>query len=141
METMEVELSKKGYPVLWERGGSYSNTGDATCIANKNGEPKKPLFVRTGGHLACSEHALFILDEGDVWCRVSRHRNDINIYLWRVVKVEQGNHNISIERIGTYHQGEWDIENPEFCYQALIDATVKKSYDYHCRTPYFIIQN
>lgn len=40
MKKMNLTISKKGFPCLWERGGGMTKTGDATVIAGASGEPK-----------------------------------------------------------------------------------------------------
>ena len=40
MKKMDLTISKKGFPCLWERGGGMTKTGDATVIAGASGEPK-----------------------------------------------------------------------------------------------------
>ena len=29
---LQIERTKKGYPAMWESGGGYTNTGEATII-------------------------------------------------------------------------------------------------------------
>ena len=65
-KTIFIERTKKGLPALWERGGGYSNTGEATIIAGPNGKKKVPLYIRQRGTLACAHHALFVVHEGDI---------------------------------------------------------------------------
>jgi hypothetical protein len=50
---------------LWEAGGGLTNTGRATIIADKNGRPKHPIYVRGAGSLSCGEHALIPIEPGD----------------------------------------------------------------------------
>ena len=38
-ENVKVELSKRGIPCIWECGGAYSNTGSATLVCDKYGNP------------------------------------------------------------------------------------------------------
>ena len=52
-----IERTKKGYPAMWEAGGGFTNTGEATIIADKAGQPKKALYVRKRGPLANENHA------------------------------------------------------------------------------------
>lgn len=64
-EKIKIEKTKKGFPCLWESGGGYINTGEATIIASPSGGPKKPVYIRNRGPLANGNHALIILGVGD----------------------------------------------------------------------------
>lgn len=86
MKKIEIEKTKKGFPALWECGGGYTNTGEATIIAGKDGQPKKAIYVRRRGHLANSEHALVILEVGDYVISASHHRKDFNIYIYKILQ-------------------------------------------------------
>lgn len=137
---VHVELTKKGYPAVWENGGGLSNTGHSLCVADSEGKRKTALFVRTGGHLACSNHALFILNKGDYLCKVWRQRSDYGIYVYRVLDskpIEHHNYHddkfLSIELCHEYSKGEWDVDPEEFLHP-LIQAAKDKTCDYHCRS-------
>jgi hypothetical protein len=126
-----IERTKSGLPCIWESGGGFRNTGIALVIADRNGYPKKPLFVRRGGHLANREHALFILNEGDIIIQVERRREDYEIRIYRFSSE-------TLKEIARYYQGEWEGE--EFKkYERAIYAAVDKSNCYHCREPHFIL--
>ena len=86
MKKIEIERTKKGYPALWEAGGGYTNTGEATIIASPSGCPKKPVYVRRRGHLANGQHALFILEKGDYIIKCNHHREDFNIYIYKILQ-------------------------------------------------------
>lgn len=80
----EIEKTKKGYPALWERGGGFTNTGEATIIASPSGAPKKPVYICRRGHLANREHALIVLEVGDYIISANHHREDFNIYIYKI---------------------------------------------------------
>ena len=88
LKKIKVEVTKKGYPALWECGGGYTNTGEATIIASSSGDPKKPVYIRRAGQLANKEHALFIIKPGDIIIRANHHREDFNIEILQVEKIE-----------------------------------------------------
>lgn len=81
---IKIEKTKKGFPALWECGGGFTNTGEATIIAGKDGQPKKAIYVRRRGHLANSEHALIVLEVGDYIIKTNHHRKDFNIYIYKI---------------------------------------------------------
>ncbi len=144
VRTISIVRTRKGYPALWEQGGGFTNTGEATVIANSDGSPKKPLYVRTGGHLACENHALLPIKEGDLVIKASRHRNEYSILTYRIVKIEK--EQAELEAIASHHI--WYDEKKKKYFNEdgekalLLDAewaAVDKSTDYHCREPYWVL--
>ena len=138
-KTIPLERTKKGLPALWEGGGGYSNTGDATLIAGPNGEKKTPLYIRRRGPLACAQHALVPVGVGDFIITANHHRRDFEIELYKVVdfvKEEEKIH-AAVEQINCFSQNEWDTELPAFL-EAAVQAATQKATCYHCREPHFI---
>ena len=88
MKKILIERTKKGYPAFWESGGGYTNTGEATIIANKDGQPKEAIYIRSRGHLANANHALVILEVGDYIIEADHHREDFKIEIYKVVDFE-----------------------------------------------------
>lgn len=82
-----LEKTKKGYPAIWEEGGGYTNTGSATVVASADGSPKKPVYIRKRGDLACREHALIIVEKGDYIVQANHHRRDFEIYIYKVINI------------------------------------------------------
>ena len=134
---MKCELSKKEFPCLWESGGSFTNTGDSIIIADKNGDPKKPIYIRTSGSLACENHALIPIEIGDIIINCSHHRYDFTIRVNKINSIV--NDEIEVEQLNSFSQGEWDFEL-ESCLEEAVCISKYKASDYHCRTPYFIKQ-
>jgi len=126
-KTVEITRSGSGIPCLFERGGGYTNTGDAQIIADVGGYAKRAICVRTHGDLACGNHALIPVRVGDHIVTVERHRDNVAI---------------QVERITAIHQDTATVvpETALICYDAIA-AAVAKSREYHCRTPYYIRQN
>ena len=76
-ETVRIDRTHgQKLPALWERGGGMTNTGGATIICGPQGRPKRPVYIRRAGHLACDDHALFVVRPGDHVIRASHHRGD-----------------------------------------------------------------
>lgn len=84
---MRLEITKKGLPALWEQGGGATNTGDATIIAGRKGEPLRPIYVATRGQLSCSSHALFVVEPGCYLVHADHHRWDFEISVNRVADI------------------------------------------------------
>lgn len=76
---IKILKTKRGLPALWESGGGASNTGSAQIICSRDGSPKKPLYIRGAGHLACAEHALFVVCMNDLIIHANHHRGDFTI--------------------------------------------------------------
>ena len=149
---IEIEKTKKGYPALWESGGGFSNTGKATIIAGPNGEKKAPIYTRQRGHLACSSHALFIVEEGDIIIYSSQHRGDFHHEVYRIVTIRGDE--AELELIAEYYRGQWDAgqlgqkleadlaamtagEPPAMELSVAVQAAECKATCYHCRSPHF----
>ena len=134
-----IEKTKKGFPSFWESGGGYRNTGEATIIANKDGQPKKAVYVRSGGELANAHHALLILEKGDHIIKASHHREDFEIRVLRIIefKTEETTDYAIVEQINHFSEGEWDAELPVYLEDA-IQAVQEKATCYHCRAPHYI---
>jgi hypothetical protein len=139
MKKIDIELTKKGHPALWEKGGGMSNTGYATIIAGVKGEKLTPAYVNRRGHLACGKHALFIIKEGYHIILSDHHRGDFEIEVYRITAINKEEKFADMELVCEYSQGEWNVEPQEFLH-AAIDAAVEKSQDYHCRSPYYVLK-
>lgn len=133
---LQIERTKKGYPAFWESGGGYTNTGEATIIANKNGQPKEAIYVRRRGHLANGEHALFILEVGDYIIKAFHHREDFEIVILKVLDFEE--ETAVAEQVNCFSRGEWDAKLSASL-EAAVQAAMKKATCYHCRRPHFIL--
>ena len=135
MKKIRIEKTKKGYPAFWEAGGGFTNTGEATIIANKDGQPKVAIYVRRRGHLANGEHALILIDVGDYIISANHHRGDFEIFVYKITKILK--EEASIEKIAEFSNGEWD-NLPQFLEDA-VEAAMEKATCYHCRKPHFIL--
>ena len=132
---MKVERTKRGLPALWERGGGYSNTGEATIIASSNGEPMRPVYIRGRGHLTWGNHALFVVREGMVVVEANHHRLDFEITVSRIVGIDGDE--ARTEVIARFSEGEWEPELPSQ-FDAAVKAAKAKAVCYHCREPRYI---
>ena len=151
-KTIPIERTKKGLPALWESGGGYSNTGDATLIAGPKGEKKTPLYIRRRGPLACAHHALFVVRKGDIVIESSHHRGDFHHQVYRIVAIRGDE--AEVELIAEFSQGEWDTgslgekleadlarmaagEAPTMELSIAVDTAEAKATAYHCRSAYY----
>lgn len=139
MKEFKIDRTKKGYPSLWESGGGYRNTGYSTIIAGKDGEAKVPVYIKSRGHLANQEHALFIVEVDDHIINADHHREDFEIEVYRIVEIDK--ENVKCELVHQFSQGEWDTE-PQGDLANAVQAAMNKATCYHCREPhYFVIES
>jgi hypothetical protein len=141
MNSVAIERSKRGLPVIWESGGSYTNRGGATLVAGSSGEMLPAIFVRHGGNLACGQHALIPVEVGNLILNIGHRRGDYSIEINRIVGFERKTETSEVaivELVAEYSQGEWDKDYPLF--DAFVNAAKRKVGDYHCRSAYYIIE-
>lgn len=142
---IEFDMSKHGIPCLWEYGGGYSNTGKAGIITDSIGNPKKALYIKAKGTLACDTHALIPISVGDYVIRASHHRKDFNIEIYRVKHIIELNKLISMVRVSEFSMGEWSVDEEfnndhHLNLMNAVEAAKNKAMDYHCREPYYVIK-
>jgi len=136
IEEIEVSLSKKGYPTMWERGGAATNICTATIITGEKGEKLSPLYVRKGGELAGKNHALFIVKEGYYILEIRGHKYDPQIIIKRILNIN-GN-KVKLQQVAEYSKNEWDNPPPSEL-ETAIAALKEKGQCYHCRTPHYAL--
>lgn len=134
---IKIEKTKKNLPALWERGGGYTNTGEAVIIANGDGTAKRPIYIRRRGPLACENHALFVVKPGDIVVEASHHRRDFEIRVWCIDQIL--NEEAQLNLLHEFSLGEWDAELPAYL-EAAVQAAMYKATCYHCRGPHFVIE-
>ena len=127
---------------MWETGGGATNTGNSMVIAGPHGEVLRPLYIKTGGHLACGEHSLFVVGAGTVVVSASHHRGDFEIKVYRLTGKFSGKE-AEAEIVACYSRGEWegplwDEADSGFLRKA-VDAAADKARCYHCREPHFMM--
>lgn len=86
-KTIVLDKTRRGLPALWERGGGMTNTGRAQIIANPDGSPKRPNYIKGSGERANLCHALFVVKEGDLVIQVYRNRINYDIQIKRISKI------------------------------------------------------
>jgi len=134
---IDIELTKKGYPSIWEKGGGMSNTGSATIVSGSKGERLYPVWVNRRGELSCGYHALIIIGEGYHVIFADQHRGDYEIRVFRINAIDKDSKLADLELVCEYSHGEWGVEPSDFLSDA-IDAAVEKADCYHCREPHYI---
>lgn len=129
-----IALTKNGMPALWECGGAMTNSANCVIIGDKNANRKKPVFIRTGGHLSNDNHALFILNKDDIIVVGTRAHGDYTFMIMKYVSFEKvkGDGIGEFEVLNHYSEGQWDSEL-ESKYSNILDAAKTKMSKYHCR--------
>lgn len=134
----DLEISKNKLPCLWESGGGYSNTGDAQIITDKNGEEKRPIYIKTSGERACLNHALIPIRKGDHVINLNRHRDNYRINICEIDKINIDKKIATCNTKNVFKYNKWKKElNEKF--DNAVNAAIDKSNDYHCRDPYFVL--
>ena len=136
MLTLKITRSKRGIPCLWERGGGYSNTGEARLICDIDGYPKKAIYIRKSGSLACEEHALIPVTKNDVVVKASHHRKDFEIEIYSISQIQ--GEEAHLELINSFSKGEWDDNQDYWHTSPVVEAAMDKATCYHCREAFFI---
>nr|DAI24060.1 MAG TPA: hypothetical protein [Caudoviricetes sp.] len=129
-----IALTKNGMPALWECGGAMTNSANCVIIGDKNANRKKPVFIRTGGHLSNDNHALFILNKDDIVVVGTRAHGDYTFMILKYISFEKvkGDGIGEFEVINHYSEGQWDSElEPK--YSTILEAAKTKMSKYHCR--------
>ena len=130
----DITLTKNGMPAIWECGGAMTNTASCIIVGDKHGKRKKPVFIRTGGHLSNDNRALFILNQHDLIVVGTRTHQDYTYYILRYVGFEKGPHGAigEFDFVNHYSEGTWDNETI-LMYKDMVDAAKLKMSKYHCR--------
>lgn len=124
LETLDVIVTKGGWPALWERGGALSRRGYAVVITESDGSKPRPILVRTRGHLACGQHALVGLRAG--MYVISAGRSGA-VEIKRIVSLGVKNQKALVE------VEEVDASTIPSELQPAVQAALKKADTYHCR--------
>ena len=133
----EEVLSRGSFVTLidcHEHGGAMTHTGSATVVCSFRGKALHPYYVRRKGHLANGIHAYFSVP--NVVVTVTAYNNDssISIIMHRAI-VREGVVSVQDKELW---QGEIDsLPKGYECFNAAIDAVVRKSNCYHCRSVYY----
>lgn len=143
--TIKIDTTKRGFAAMWESGGGMTSGGSATIITGRNGEPRRPIYMPRGGHLACGNHALIGVDKGFyiVTASVRRGERDsacIKQIVATAVKDVNGEKfeaTAEVEVVNTFTRGEWDKPLDEK-FAPAVEAAFRKSGSYHCRSAYYI---
>lgn len=138
VETFSADKTKRGLISLWESGGAGTNTGRATIICKKDGSKPKAVYVRTGGQLACDDHALIPIHPGYYIIKVSRHHDDYTIKIYQIIElVDEEYPQVKAEEVNEFSRGEWDTTLPDYL-EAAVNSAKEKSCCWHCRNPHYI---
>ena len=129
-----IALTKNGMPALWECGGAMTNSANCVIIGDKNANRKKPVFIRTGGHLSNDNHALFILNKDDIVVVGTRAHADHTFLILKYLSFEKVNGNGigEFEVLNHFSEGQWysEFDNK---FTEIIEAAKTKMGKYHCR--------
>jgi len=136
------ERTKKGFPALWEKGGGYTNTGEAQIVAGRRGEKLKPIFIRTKGPRACGQHALFIIQPGYYIIKVDYWNKRDPKYLVDIYQIIEFNEFVENpdrpdDKKLLAITVRVENEKPEL--KEAVEAAKQKAQCYHCRSPHYAL--
>lgn len=136
-----AETTKSGLVSLWEKGGGYSNTGDAQIICRPDGGKPTAVYICRRGQLAGAEHALVPVQKGYFLIVSSHHRGDFNHKIYKVLRTfsEDNRKKVELSLVNSFDRGEWDTPLPEEL-KAAVDAAEAKASTYHCRYPLYVVE-
>lgn len=129
-----ISLTKSGMPAMWECGGAMTNSADCVIVGDKFAQRKKPVFIRTGGHLSNDNHALFILNKDDIIVVGTRAHSDYTFVILKYLSFEKinGNGIGEFEVLNHFSEDQWDSEL-DSKFTDIIEAAKLKMKKYHCR--------
>ena len=130
-----VSISKSGLGCVWERGGGYTSTGNSIIITDRNGNPKKAIYLPKC--YACGQHALVPITVNDYVIQTSRYHDDYNIEIYRVIDMVTADAIATLSLVNKYDSGVWDSPLSENLNNA-VEAAKRKARCYHCREPHYI---
>jgi len=133
---MQIEVSKSGIPCLWEKGGAMTNTGTAQIICGPSGEQKKAIYVPTGGHLACGEHALIPVAVGDYVVQVARWRDKETVVIYQITTIDPPQQGVSTATACGCTLVE--LTETSTSLEPAVEAAIEKANNYHCRAAVYI---
>jgi len=126
------ERTRRGHPALWEQGGGATNTGEAQIVTGPRGERLKPIYIRTRGHRACGQHALFIVQPQYHIVRVwywNKQNPPYSINVYQIQKIVE----FDKELLAIAKKVESEM------LQEAINVAKQKARCYHCRRPHYAL--
>lgn len=144
-KSISIDTTKRGFAAMWESGGGMTSGGSATIITGRNGEPRRPVYMPRGGHLACGDHALITVHDGFYFVRAGVSRGSrSSASIWRIISTsvkdidgEKWQASAEVELVNSFDKGEWDKPLDEK-FAPAVEAAFRKAGCYHCRSAYYI---
>lgn len=132
-----ITISKKGYPVMWEKGGSYSEEkGEIQMIGDGNGEPKPFIFKNPSKNKICGNQVLLPISKGDIVIQASHENKDITLYVYRISNISKIQKKAFYKLINTYENNEW-YKNLDPKLEEITNIAMEKVIDTKCDSGYF----
>ena len=135
-----VEISREGNPGLWEKGASFTNTGNSTIITGQNGEKLYPLFIR-GGDLSSTKHTLLPIKIGYHVIIISYGRDGIDINIYKIININFSSKKTTLENIESFLMYDVEEYKKEASnkFKIAIIAVIEKCFCYHCEETFCTI--
>ena len=105
--SIEVELTKSGFPTIGIGGGATASYGEYRFVLNARKQLKRALFIKHSGHLANSlSQAIVVLNEGDILIegnckrydpKAAYEANELKYKAYKIISTKQGIPEIILE--------------------------------------------
>jgi hypothetical protein len=134
----EAKLTGLRYSLFFEEsesGGGATNTGDSYIVCTEKGEPFRPYYIPTSGHLAGGEHAFFAIYLPSYIVVMGDKKSD-TCRIMRVTMKRDGN-TVKVQEEELW-EGLFDELPAMFDHLAdAVYAAEVKCNCYHCREPHY----
>jgi len=133
----------RGFPTLWEFGGSSTNKGVAQIIGDERGRPTAPVYIKRHGELACGYHALFIAKVGMQIAALRRHKEKWICAIFVVVDIipQKADSEYGILKLALVDAYTGEASTPHWpipdTHRRMVEAALEKARRYHCREPLY----
>lgn len=120
-----IELDQ---PCMWEEGGfnRTKKSGYSIIVADKNGKPKVPVFVKKKGSRCNSKHALFPMEIGDIIIETSIEGDQIDTSIKKIISIDETKEMLITE-----------LEKNNDIYNSAIIASKEKAATWNCKEVIF----
>lgn len=95
------EIMKTDVPCFWEQGGfnRKKNKGAAIIVADLQGNPKKPIFVKTKGSLCNGKHGLFPISKDDLLIETVADGENTQTDIYKIVSINEETQTLITEKV------------------------------------------
>jgi hypothetical protein len=134
LDTNNFPKESKFLFLCYECGGATTSVGKAEIICDVEGKKLKPYRVFKSGHLSNNKHAQFHVEHPICVSVTKLGTCVIDEKYFILVK-----NKLYVEKEMLWYGNIEELPKSYSCYQEAVTAAHSKANDFHCRTPYYII--